>query len=65
MEMLHELINFIRFLGPKFSSKGADKILEANITFDDSPNTVPIRTDPLLGGVNSYITVSSTCFSAE
>jgi len=46
------------FLGSKFSSKGGDKILEANITFDNSPNAEPIRTDPLLIGVNSYITVS-------
>lgn len=41
---------------PKFSTKGADKILEANVTFDESVN--PIRIDPLLAGVNSYVLMS-------
>uniref|UniRef100_A0A7M5WZS6 Uncharacterized protein n=1 Tax=Clytia hemisphaerica TaxID=252671 RepID=A0A7M5WZS6_9CNID len=42
-------------VGHKFSSKGGDKIMEANVTFSNE-FVPPIRTDPLLVGANSYIT---------
>ena len=49
--------NYLLFSGHKFSSKGGDKIMEANVTFSND-FVPPIRVDPLLVGANSYITVS-------
>lgn len=46
-------------IGQKFSTKGGDKIMEANISFTRTNDvTSHVRQDPLLIGVNSFIMVS-------